>query len=185
MRLKALTLNDLYRIAEWRNQDIAPFRTPDYLTESNQQSYYEKVSQSHTMYMWSIMAEIYIGPETRLIDHYGIHDPEKLVGYGGLENIDWVNRTAEVSLFIAPDERSRGYGSGAFALILEKAFDTFGLHTVWGEVYYTTSAPSFWLKEMSKYGGNTYHMNHRKYYNGIWYNARGFDITADVWRYNR
>ena len=183
MRLKELTLDDLYAIAEWRNKDIRPFRTPRKLTDRDQERYFERLSTDNTLRMHALIGEVFLSDETRFIDEYGIHDPEVLIGYGGIENIDWYNRTAEISLFIRPELRGNGYGKKAVNLILNDAFCMAGIHTVWGEAYSTTDAYMFWEHVIQQFGGSVWYMNDRKFYDNRWYNALGFDITVERFKW--
>jgi len=54
-----------------------------------------------------------------------------LIGNISLMNIDHLNRTANVGLFIGEaDKRNNGYGSEALRLILEYGFNTLNLHNI-------------------------------------------------------
>ena len=55
----------------------------------------------------------------------------KLIGVIGLERFNWINRTAELGIFIGDKEfRNSGYGTEAIKLLLEYGFKYLNLHTI-------------------------------------------------------
>lgn len=69
------------------------------------------------------------------IQMFGIHDGKTALGVCGLTSIDMVNRNAEFSLYIDPDEAGEGYGKQALKVLLKFGFHALGLHRIWGEVF--------------------------------------------------
>jgi len=57
-------------------------------------------------------------------------DGEVLIGFGGLDGINWRNGAGWLALAIAPDLWGRGYGGELLAMILGYAFDELDLHRV-------------------------------------------------------
>lgn len=56
------------------------------------------------------------------------------VGNISLSSIQWVHRSAELSIMIgAKDIWGKGFGSEAIALLTEHAFTSMGLHRLWAE----------------------------------------------------
>lgn len=76
---------------------------------------------------------------------YGENDVPA-VGVGGLQNIEWENGRAEISLLVAPDERGKGSGKQCVEDILDVAFNDLRLLSVWGECYWCSPALGFWQK---------------------------------------
>jgi RimJ/RimL family protein N-acetyltransferase len=71
-------------------------------------------------------------------DHnYSIVDIEKdeLIGNCGFMELDNLNQTAEIGIFIAKDHWSKGYGTEALALLLDYGFKALNLHNVLLRVY--------------------------------------------------
>jgi len=66
---------------------------------------------------------------------YGIRDGNNLVGVCGLTSIDWVNRRAEFSLYIASEYQGNGYGEAALRLLVEHGFNVLNLNSIWGEAF--------------------------------------------------
>jgi diamine N-acetyltransferase len=62
----------------------------------------------------------------------------KLIGNLGLMNISWLNRLAEVGIFIGEKQYwSQGYGRDAMVLMLRYAFNNLGFNRVWLRVFET------------------------------------------------
>lgn len=56
---------------------------------------------------------------------------DKLVGTVGLENFNWINRSAVLGIFIGDEDyRSNGYGAEAIRLVLEYGFKYLNLHSI-------------------------------------------------------
>ena len=163
MTLEPLTFNTLIWIADERNKDLAPFRTSRYLTEADQENYFKRLATDNTIRMWAITVD------------------DQNIGYGGFENIDWQNRTAEISLFIAEEYRGQGNGSQSVDMLLDQAFDYMGLQTVWGEVYDTTKSSRFWQTIVGDYNGESHRFSDRKFWNGAWHSSTMFNITRNNW----
>lgn len=63
-------------------------------------------------------------------------ETDELLGNAGLMNIDWIDRKAEVGLFLGDPERlGKGYGSDALSLLLDFGFHILNLHNIYLKVY--------------------------------------------------
>lgn len=71
-------------------------------------------------------------PNTRM---YGVIAGEALVGVCGLTSIDWINRRAEFSLYIGPENQGKGYGEQALRALCRHGFDVLNLNCIWGEAF--------------------------------------------------
>lgn len=72
---------------------------------------------------------------------------EKLIGHCSLNYISWVNRTAELGIYIGdPDHRGGGYGKDALRLLMDYAFKTLNLNRVWCEVFSNNAAIEVYRK---------------------------------------
>lgn len=141
-------------IAKWRNDPKVSLslRTWKLTDTENQGDWIKKISQDNSVVYFSI--------------HKIKKNGSEFVGYCGLDKIDSVNRRAEISLLINPSLHKKGLGKISVYKLLDFAFNSLGLQTVYGEVYQTTSALSFWLKcgfsDCGQIPGAKYH--NRKYY---------------------
>ena len=119
---------DLPQLRDWRNgSSLRPtFREYRLLNMVNQRDWFEHISRSPKVEM------------------FGIEYQDDLVGVCGLCSISWVNRSAEVSLYV------QGYAVAgrALELLAEKAFEEFNLHRLWAEVYEFDAVKIAALKQM-------------------------------------
>jgi len=124
VRLRQLEEEDLAQLRDWRNDDRLRhgFREYRLLNMANQRDWFSHISRSREVEMFGIELEVISKIPTR-----------KLVGVCGLCNINWVNRAAEVSLYIVPERP--GVSELALELLRQKAFEEFGLRRLWAEVY--------------------------------------------------
>ena len=128
--LRVLSIEDMEPIRQWRNQCLSTLRTPFPLTKEQQQQWYrdEICNRASRSRFW------------------GVEQKGALVGYGGIENIQWENRIGEISLLINPAEHGNGYGKEAAFEIIRQAFGSLNLNTVYAECYYDNPAIAFWDK---------------------------------------
>jgi len=154
LKLRPLELDDMEQIRSWRNACLDTLRTPFALTKEQQEDWYkaEVCNRSSRSRFWAIE------------DKY-----KQLIGYGGIENIQWENAIGEISLLISPKLHGKGHGTLAARLILDKAFKVLNLHTVYAECYTNNPAIAFWHKIFAK--GYKTALPNRKYYNGKYYDA--------------
>jgi RimJ/RimL family protein N-acetyltransferase len=160
--LRVLSIEDMEPIRQWRNQCLSTLRTPFPLTKEQQEQWYrdEICNRASRSRFWGI--------EDR-VNQFGIDDNDTLIGYGGIENIQWENRIGEISLLINPFYHGKGYGTAAAVDIIHCAFYDLNLKTVYAEVYGNNPAVSFWEKIFS----NQYKtiLPNRKYCNGLYVNS--------------
>jgi len=69
------------------------------------------------------------------IQMYGIYNDNAAIGVCGLTSLDYANRTAEFSLYIAPEYHRKGYGREALVKLCKVGFEDMGLHRIWGETF--------------------------------------------------
>lgn len=123
IRLRALEREDLPQLRDWRNQDSMRlyFREYRLLNMVNQCDWFESMSRDRNTEMFGI--------ETRTADW-------ELIGVCGLCYINWVDRHAEVSIYIgSPDYRRQGCATETLEQLKQRAFLEFGLHRLWAEIY--------------------------------------------------
>jgi len=124
VRLTQLEEEYLPLMRDWRNTEEIRFRTREYalLNMVNQKDWFEKVSRDRNNEMFAITFN------------------NILVGVCGLCYIDWVGRTAEVSIYVGLHTyRKKGIGTQVLKLLKEKAFNEFNLHRIWAEIYETNT----------------------------------------------
>jgi UDP-4-amino-4,6-dideoxy-N-acetyl-beta-L-altrosamine N-acetyltransferase len=117
VQLGAIEKKDLERIRSWRNE-YAVFRwcrQNDLISDAQQEAWFERIQQDSSIKMYRIQVE------------------DQPVGVCGLTSLDWPNRRAEFSLYIAPQFQKRGYGRQALQTLFTHGFKTLGLNCIWGE----------------------------------------------------
>lgn len=162
MKLEALTLRDAQRLREWRNEDISVFRTPYLLTEKMQEDFYYSLNRNSKMRYWAIKKN------------------DITIGVGGLVNIEWENRLAEISLVVVPECRGRSYSNKVVDLILHEGFNNMNLVNIYGECYECNPSINFWKNLCSKYNATYTILPNRKYWNGQYWNSFYFNFERGL-----
>jgi hypothetical protein len=122
--LRAIEFKDLDKLLEWRNKPEFRrfFRENRELNWDQQKAwYFDKVMKDPNTRMFSIV---------RLADN-------ALLGACGLCYIDWVNGSADFSIYIGHEDRyiDVEYAPDAAQVLIDHAFREIRVHRVWAEVY--------------------------------------------------
>ena len=157
LELRPPTREDVEQVRRWRNEVMEGLRTPYPLTAEMQGDFYTKV----------------ICERNPVHRYWSIYD-DKLVGFGGLTNIEWENGLAEISLIVG--RRGQGYGARSVQLLLDQGFGNMGLNTIYGECYDCNPAVEFWQKITDRHGGYYTMIPRRKLWQGQLYDALHFSI---------
>lgn len=165
MEFKTLTRADCEQVRQWRNNCLYALRTPYGLTEEMQAKFYDDV----------------ICDRNARARFWGIWIEARFIGMAGLENIEWENGCAEISMIIDPDCHSKGYGIQATDMLLDKGFNQMRLETIYGECYECNPAVEFWKKVCSKYNASKTFLPNRKYWGGVLYDSLYFSIDCGVY----
>jgi RimJ/RimL family protein N-acetyltransferase len=175
MKLKELTLEDCERVRQWRNNCLESLRTPFLLTKEMQEQFYRDIicNRNARARYWGVWIE-YGGESCRA---------DEFIGMIGLENIEWENRRAEISIILNPEYRGKGYGERAVDLLLEQGFMYLNMENIWGECYENNPAIDFWMKITNKYnsGRIPQWLDCTKYYAGKYWDSLWFNIERTEW----
>jgi len=176
MKLVALTLDQCQQVRIWRNDCLETLRTPYPLTEEQQEKFFRDViCNRNSLHRYFALTD----------DAYLKGSPKHLIGMGGLIHIQWENSIAEISLILDPKMRGQGLGQKAVDLLLDQAFNSLNLKTVFGEVYLCNPAWKFW-EHLANMGHNEKGcwviLPNRKYWNGCYQNSGYFSFDADDFR---
>ncbi|WP_337103599.1 GNAT family N-acetyltransferase [Paenibacillus sp. YIM B09110] len=122
--LRAIERNDLSQLMAWRNKPEFRryFREYRELNSDNQNQWFEKLVLGDRNTVMFAITEL---------------STDRLLGAGGLCYIDWVNRSADFSIYIGADELyiDELYADDAAKVMMAYGFDELGLHRLWGEIY--------------------------------------------------
>lgn len=113
-------------LRKWRNNyDIwKTCRQSDLISDYAQDKWFEKQANDPTIKMYTIACSSELVP----------------VGVCGFTSIDYVNRRAEFSLYVAPENQKRGLGSAALKTLVCHGFQNLNLNLIWGESFADNSA---------------------------------------------
>ena len=138
--LRAIESYDLPQLLAWRNDPRLRryFREVRELNLTQQRQWFEtRVNNDPTTRMFAIVE--------RGSDGHGGHSGHgghgshvgRLLGACGLCYIDWVNRTADFSLYIGADDLyiDERYAPDAAMTMIDYGFGELGLHRLWSEIY--------------------------------------------------
>jgi len=143
------TREDLEQVRQWRNLIPEALRTPFMLTEEQQEHYYLQLcDRSAPVRMWCF------------------YEAHELLGFGGLQGIQWENGRAEISLVLNPALRRKGWGTKIVDEILRRAFQDLRLLTVVAEVYRCNPAIEFWERIAGGWGAKKTSLPRTKYWQG-------------------
>lgn len=99
-----------YRIRKWTRQF-------DLISDLDQKRWFEKQASDPTIRMYAIEKELH------------------LMGVCGFTSLDLINRRAEFSLYIAPENQGQSLGKSALKTLVTHGFNAFGFNLIWGEVF--------------------------------------------------
>ena len=126
--LVSIRYDDLMAIKTWRNEQIQYLRQRRALTDEDQRNYYQQViepafsEKSPSQILFSFLHQ------------------QECIGYGGLTNIDWEAKRAEVSFLLDPHylenipEYQRLF-TIYLSLLKEAAFQSLDFHRLFTETY--------------------------------------------------
>lgn len=161
--LRRVRKSDLQRLMNWRNTDsiMKWCRQELMISFQDQDDWYERQHKDTTIEMFSIW------------NRKG--DFNEHVGACGLTSIDYVNRRAEFSLYIAPKEHGNGLGRQALNALFKIGFNGLNLHLIWGETFEGNPAIKM-FKDM----GMTHEGTRRDFYfkNGHYIDAHIYSIKS-------
>jgi RimJ/RimL family protein N-acetyltransferase len=127
--LRAIEEQDLETLRLWRNQPHFRrfFREHREISTTMQRRWFESI--------------VLNDPRTRM---FSIVEKSngRLLGACGLCWIDWINRSADFSLYIGADDVyiDEVFAPDAGKLLMDFGFAQLGLHRIWAEIYHTDAA---------------------------------------------
>lgn len=171
--LRAVEKKDLEDFRSWRNLPNFKknFREYRELNDDMQLNWYNKfvVDDKNTI-MFAIEDKI----------------TKKLVGCCGLCYINWLNRYADLSLYIGKDEiyiDEDGLADEACKLLFRYAFGEIGLNKVWTEIYEFDESKHKLLKRLDFHQDGILRQNY--YYDNRWWDSHIFSLLSKEFYVNK
>ena len=184
MKLKVLSSSDCEQVRQWRNSQTEMLRTSFPLTQEQQIEFYRNIvcnRQANARY-WGIWIEIKTRNNITAVsgeckkdcnvcdDCYYDYIPV-LIGMCGLENIQWENCLAEISLIFNPEYSMDEYGEEALMILLHEGFMNINLKNIYAEIYECNPYYKFWIEQVIKHAVKLSFLPDRKYLNGKYYGS--------------
>jgi len=125
--LRKIERSDLEHLKEWRNREFyrQHFREYRELNLDDQQKWYERFVMNDPGTLMFAIQEL---------------KTKEIVGACGLCYINWVQRNADLSLYIGKDNiyidtEEGGYAWDSMSVLFRYAFEELNLHKIWTEIY--------------------------------------------------
>lgn len=123
IKLRALEEDDLPRLRDWRNNKDIRIMTREYrlLNMINQKKWFETTHKEN--------------PPSAIM--FGIlNKKSKLIGVCGLTYIDWKNKHAEISCYIAQNNWQKSNEVvDTLNVLMKYGFEELNLHRLWAEIF--------------------------------------------------
>ena len=167
--LTSIEKDDLEQLRNWRNQENyrKHFREYREISRDMQMAWYEsKVLKDNSTIMFSIRSK----------------ETDELLGCCGLCYINWVNRNADLSLYIGYENSyidDKGYAEEACSLMFDYGFKELALNKIWTEIYEFDEKK---LKLYDKLGFKKDGFLREQYYHdGKWWGSHMLSLLCREW----
>lgn len=127
-KITPIRYKDRYEIMNWRNDQISVLRQDNLLTQIEQDLYFES----------TIAKEFDLEKPNQIL--FSFFKKNKLIGYGGLVHIDWINQNAEISFLLKTDFNNLEFYTQsftAFLKLIEKLAFNINMHKIYTYGYRT------------------------------------------------
>jgi RimJ/RimL family protein N-acetyltransferase len=161
--LRQVEYADLKKIKEWRNKYCEFFRQTKLLNNLDQENWLESLGTDQSREYKNVM--------------FSVCENNILIGVCGLTNIDWKNKSAELSFITENYTDDRCFE--IIDKLLEWCFNNYGLHSAWVEIY---SNDNHKKKFLAKYGFiKTGYKKDTYYWHGRYWNSIFYCLTKKQW----
>ncbi len=167
--LRAIKESDLSQLLFWRNQPHFRqyFREHRELSTAHQARWFEGLIDSSTTYMFAI---------EKLADG-------DLIGACGLCYINWINRSADFSIYIGVENLyiDDNFAPDAAQVMIKYGFNQLGLHRLWSEIYEFDKSKIVFFEQL----GFSLEGNHRETYwnEGKWHNSLFYGLLCAEYQF--
>lgn len=163
--LRALEKDDLPQLMQWRNNpDMRKFfRETDEINSFNQEKWFESVVAKNSIHkMFAIVKS----------------DTNELMGACGLCYIDWVNRSADFSIYLGYDNLyiDEKFAVEAAQLMRDYGFNVLNLHRLWAEIYSIDNPKKHFFDTLSFTLDGT--LRETYWYEGKWHDSLFYSLLS-------
>lgn len=172
--LRAIEERDLAQLLAWRNRPELRryFREYRELNSTQQRAWFDaKVNGDAATRMFAIEE----GATGRLPGETG---ERRLLGACGLCYVDWVNRTADFSIYIGADDLyiDEQLAPDAAVALIRYAFDELGLNRLWSEIYAFDAPKTAFFRRLGFHLDGRHRQTH--WAEGAWHDSLYFSLLA-------
>jgi len=165
VKLRAIEEKDLAQLMSWRNQPNLRkfFRETNEINSVNQIKWFNSISAKDSINkMFAIVKS----------------DSDELIGACGLCYIDWVNRSADFSIYIGYKDLyiDEKYAIDAAQLMKDYGFNVLNLHRMWAEIYSIDEAKKVFFNNLNfKFDGK---FRQTYWYNNQWHDSLFYSLLS-------
>jgi len=163
--LRAIEKDDLLQLMQWRNKPEFRkfFRENSEINIEKQYKWFDMINGANSSHKMFAILDL---------------KTNKLIGACGLCYIDWINRSADFSIYIGHkdiyiDEK---YAVEAAKLMIDYGFNILNLHRLWAEIYSIDEAKKTFFDIINfKLDGE---LRHTYWHNNKWHNSLFYSLLS-------
>lgn len=161
--LRAIEKEDLPQLREWRNNpDLRKFfREIAEISKTNQEAWFESINSKNSPHKMFAIIKL---------------DTNELMGACGLCYIDWINRSADFSIYLGYNNLyiDDVYAIEAAKIMRNYGFDILNLHRLWAEIYTLDAQKKAFFNTLGfKLDGE---LRETYWYDKQWYNSLFYSL---------
>lgn len=167
--LRAIEKTDLPQLMNWRNNPELRkfFRETDEINTENQLKWFESINTKSSPHkMFAIIKS----------------DTNELMGACGLCYIDWVNRSADFSIYLGYDDIyiDQKYAIDAANLMIDYGFNILNLHRLWAEIYSIDEAKKIFFAQLKFTLDGTFRETY--WYDKKWHDSLFYSLLSNNYK---
>ena len=164
--LRAIERNDLPQLMQWRNNPELRkyFRETSEINSINQDKWFDMINDMNSIHKMFAIIET---------------DTNRLIGACGLCYIDWMNRSADFSIYIGYKDIyiDDTYAIDAGELLRDYGFDILNLHRLWAEIYSIDEPKKKFFNTLNfQLDGE---LRQTYWHDGVWHNSLFYSLLSN------
>lgn len=163
--LRSIEEEDLAQLRVWRNNPNLRkfFRETDEISKVNQEKWFELINAKNSIHKMFAIVNI---------------ETNELMGACGLCYIDWINRSADFSIYLGYKDMyiDNIYAVEAANLMRNYGFDILNLHRLWAEIYSIDEMKKEFFATLNfKFDGM---LRETYWFEGNWHNSLYYSLLS-------